>query len=238
MTDGLDDPEDGEEFTELYGGNFGRVDLVHKGANGMPFLIAKSAAHVTKGATQMASKAQMMPVYDETGKLVGLVDPSKLQKVVTTVGSKSDAAAKRTIDRFKQREESAPSPDSAPSATETTVAEGAEEVQKALRTAKFVQGDPTAAVLKSAALGLGPDAAFDAVLASVDRESASSIANTVGFTAAKIASDSLPMRRAVSIAKAMAVRVAHAHARETVHRKPTDALDELQRRFNDPSRRR
>ena len=34
---------DGEEFTELYDGNFGRIDLVGKGANGVPFLIAKGA---------------------------------------------------------------------------------------------------------------------------------------------------------------------------------------------------
>jgi hypothetical protein len=44
MSETTDTGDAGEEFTELYGGNFGRVDLVHKGANGIPFLIAKSDA--------------------------------------------------------------------------------------------------------------------------------------------------------------------------------------------------
>jgi len=115
--------DDFEEFTELVDADLPRVDVVGKGANGMPFLVAKSAftpnqvhalinkqkeggpvptykykhrglvitskrrltlGEVRTVAAQHVGKAaashsdDIVPVYDASGKLVGTVDPAKI----------------------------------------------------------------------------------------------------------------------------------------------------------------
>lgn len=113
------DDEDGE-FSELRDAEIHRVDLVDKAANGTRFLIAKAAGGGLMPADTIHSllKAQGGPmpamtgrkrtykivkgkngkpqvaVYDEAGKLIGLVDPDDITEV-QTAGSDADKNAAR-----------------------------------------------------------------------------------------------------------------------------------------------
>lgn len=81
-------PDDEDDtFTELVDGVFWRVDLVDKSANGHRFLIAKSAGGVVPADAVRAliAKANTKPqaVFDQKGRLLGIVDPKDVQEVDT-----------------------------------------------------------------------------------------------------------------------------------------------------------
>jgi hypothetical protein len=83
--------EDGNvdaDFTEIVDADIARVDLVGAGANGYGILIAKSREEVMASTTarrvpvRKAPKSKQVAVYDEQGRLVGLVDPDDSGPVI------------------------------------------------------------------------------------------------------------------------------------------------------------
>jgi len=77
------DSDDDEEMTELYDALVPRLDLVGKGANGMPFLIAKSADGAPSGLFDA----------DYVRGLIAKSEPTPPQEAVTLSGSPAAIAA-------------------------------------------------------------------------------------------------------------------------------------------------
>lgn len=110
-----------EEFSELVDADLPRADLVGKGANGVPFLVAKSAdgagmvpaalvRKLMEGGTMNVRKAKSDPiaVYDASGRLVGTVDQAAI-----TVLSDGSSLVPTTTDKPRPQLGAAPVADEA-----------------------------------------------------------------------------------------------------------------------------
>lgn len=87
---------DGDEFTELVDADFGRVDLVGKGANGIPFLIAKSdaagglvPAEIVRGLIDKAD-----PVVKERDDVTISGSPSAVMKMIHEAAQRASSNEK------------------------------------------------------------------------------------------------------------------------------------------------
>jgi hypothetical protein len=91
-----------EEFTELVDAEISRVDLVDAAANGTRFLIAKAAHQPSSKEKPMprtatrprlvrkADKKALAAAYDQTGKLIGLVDPDEITPIADLSAPEED----------------------------------------------------------------------------------------------------------------------------------------------------
>ncbi len=199
-----------DDFDELYDVIVPRVDLVGKGANGMPILIAKSAAGQTglisqdtihqllKGAPMPSpirkakGSSSQVAVYDANGNLVGTIDESDLNPI-------ADASAPRQSG----------APQAAPVAqAPVQQAEPAEQVAKsisgALRGATYSNVGP---VMK----GAGPaavDGRFDALMKSVDVPHRAGVQSAVALGAIQLGTSyKIPSHRAIQMAKKIALDI-------------------------------
>lgn len=107
-----DTTDDADEFSELVDGTFPRIDLVHKGANGMPLLIAKSADN----------EAGLIPA-ELVRKLAADPEPEPpAVETVTVTGS--PAAVMKMIHEAALRAQSPNEKDDAPVSSDVTKADG------------------------------------------------------------------------------------------------------------------
>lgn len=216
------------EFSELIDAVIDRVDLVRTPANGRPFVLMKQAADgagvvsaaavrnmiekgqgMTAGSgttvrlVQKAGKPQLA-VYDENGKLIGLVDPKDLQPVKTT-GDDEQAAQDANAARVAAQSTAGQAAQAAQQRAEQQ-AQAAESVTKAMSAALAGVKPGPGLVRKSGRFTVSEG--FAELVKRLDPARADVLRVTVSSESMKlVASTGMPPAAAVGVAKRAAVRV-------------------------------
>lgn len=159
----------------------------------------------------------MVAVYDQSGRLVGMVAPNKIAPVQQAGGSDFNAVPKRMAEDGNIAAQAA-----------------VDEIAKALSSARFIDRPQenlgTVAVAKSS--GRVVDV-FETVVKSLDARSAKNLTDAVALVALRLTSPGVPASRAVQIAKRAAVEMAQHRAR-TAPRSDRDVIAEIRRRIARP----
>ena len=147
-----------------------------------------------------AAKPTLTPVFDEAGKLVGMVDATDLIPIAPASPSKTPAQSMVANDQRAAASAGIPAGAVAPPGTDPDMAAAAEQVAKAFAGAQFSNGNITTVAKASGTL----EQRYSALIRGLDAVHGEAVQNATAVAALRFVASGRPASTSAKLAKSIA----------------------------------